>query len=93
MELQKGNEFEFPADGQNKMAVLYLYAGEKVYTPKGVQLAMIVDPGENVGVESLDAVDGAARYFNLQGVEVSDPIPGVYVKVADGKVSKVIVKK
>lgn len=33
---------------------------------------------------------GSVRYFNLQGVEVASPTPGqIYIRVADGKVSKV----
>lgn len=42
------------------------------------------------GIATVDATEGTARYFNLQGIEVPTPEHGIYVKVADGKASKVI---
>lgn len=36
--------------------------------------------------------DGEERYFNLQGVSVQKPSAGVYIRVAGGKASKVIVR-
>ncbi len=40
------------------------------------------------------ANDGTEHYFNLQGVEMngSNLVPGLYIRVADGKATKVIVK-
>lgn len=32
------------------------------------------------------------RYYNLQGVEVETPVPGLYIKVENGKATKVIVR-
>ena len=45
---------------------------------------------ENVGVDADD--EAAAEYFNLQGVRVENPSNGVYIRRANGKVSKVFVK-
>jgi len=36
--------------------------------------------------------DAPARYFNLQGVEVANPTPGVYIKVVGKTATKVVVK-
>lgn len=44
---------------------------------------------EDVGV---GAGDGAVEYFNLQGVKVANPSNGVYLRRADGKVTKVLLK-
>ena len=41
------------------------------------------------GIE-VDAEQGAVRYFNLQGVEVSNPANGIFIRVANGKSEKVV---
>lgn len=43
-------------------------------------------------VEEIEAAEGEAVYFNLQGVQVENPVNGVYVKVLNGKATKVVVK-
>lgn len=45
-----------------------------------------------VAVEELEAAEGASRYFNLQGMEVENPKSGIFVKVNNGKASKVMIK-
>ena len=42
------------------------------------------------GVEGIQAEDGEAVYFNLQGVKVANPEKGLYIKVVGNKASKVI---
>lgn len=37
----------------------------------------------------VDGGEGAVRYFNLQGVEVKNPANGIFIRVANGKTSKV----
>lgn len=58
---------------------------------KGVA-EITVDNSYN-GIDGINTDDEAsARYFNLQGVEVANPTPGIYVKVCAGKASKVVIK-
>lgn len=40
------------------------------------------------GVEAIEA-EGVAEYYNLQGVKVANPEKGIFVKVVNGKASKV----
>ena len=40
---------------------------------------------------TIDIANGA-RYFNLNGVEVTNPAPGMYIKVKNGETTKVLVK-
>lgn len=47
---------------------------------------------ETVGVDEIATEEGEARYFNLQGVEVANPESGIYVKIVNGKATKVLVK-
>ncbi|MDE6339959.1 MAG: Ig-like domain-containing protein, partial [Muribaculaceae bacterium] len=44
------------------------------------------------GVEIIDGDDLAPRYYNLQGVEVASPGSGIFVRVSNGKASKVVIK-
>lgn len=43
-------------------------------------------------IEATVADAAGAEYFNLQGVRVMNPIEGIYIRVANGKATKVIVK-
>ena len=48
---------------------------------------------ENIETEIVDEnVDAPARYFNLQGVEVTNPSNGIYIKVQGNRSSKVYIK-
>lgn len=55
------------------------------------QIASIlyVDASKNA-VEEIIVDGGEAVYFNLQGVQVANPDHGIYIKVAGGKATKVI---
>lgn len=49
---------------------------------------------ENSGIENVEAVDNDApvEYYNLQGVRVADPTPGLYIRRQGNNVSKVIIR-
>ncbi|MDE5551808.1 MAG: starch-binding protein [Muribaculaceae bacterium] len=49
----------------------------------------------NNGITGVAAIvaDEAPVYFNLQGVKVAEPTNGIYVKVANGKATKVVINK
>lgn len=42
-----------------------------------------------VGVESIEAKDGEAVYFNLQGLRVDNPEKGVFIRIQNGKSTKI----
>lgn len=44
----------------------------------------------NVGVDAIEAVDGEAVYYNLQGVRVANPERGLFIKVQNGKSQKIL---
>ena len=46
----------------------------------------------DTSVAEIEAADGTARYYNLQGVEIEKPAKGLYIRVANGKSEKVLVK-
>lgn len=49
---------------------------------------------ESSGIENVEAADNDApvEYYNLQGVRVSDPTPGLYIRRQGNNVSKVIIR-
>ena len=67
-------------------------AGAYIFTfnPETLKLTVKVNP--NVGVETIGVAEGEAEYFNLQGARVENPAAGIYVKVLNGKATKVVVK-
>lgn len=55
------------------------------------QIKVTNDPSAiPTGVDAIGAEDGEAVYFNLQGVQVENPEHGIYVKVQNGKATKVV---
>ncbi len=52
---------------------------------------MTLNISSTSGIADIEAADAAARYFNLQGVEVANPSTGIYIRVAGGKATKVLV--
>lgn len=64
-------------------------------TPSGAYVAKFVVSDETNAVSDIavDEAEGEAVYYNLQGVRVAGkPANGIYLKVANGKASKVLVK-
>ncbi len=51
-----------------------------------------VNVSNTVGIEGIAAEDGETVWFNLQGVRVTDPQHGIYVRVAGGKAAKVVME-
>ena len=67
-------------------------------TAKTMTLEILAEDNQTTGVDSITAEDAAndadARFFNLQGVEVpADRLaPGIYIRQAGSKATKVLVK-
>jgi hypothetical protein len=83
------SNIEFYIDVLGKSANLTFY-----YKPGGNPQYLQVE-GETTGVEAIAADQNAdTRYFNLNGVSVNrDQLtPGLYIKVANGRAQKVLVK-
>lgn len=52
-----------------------------------------INNGTTVSVEGIEVAEGEAQYFNLQGVKVLNPENGLYIKVVDGKATKVVIRR
>ncbi|MCM1474704.1 MAG: hypothetical protein NC036_00455 [Muribaculaceae bacterium] len=73
--------------GENNFMVTYA-VGNEATTPTGLTLLVSVP----TGVEAIEGVETEAEYFTLQGVKVANPENGLYIKVVNGKATKVLVK-
>ena len=83
-----------PADGSYKTsahAVINRSVDRVNYDIWYYNMSFVKDPA-GVADIAVDNADGEAVYYNLQGVRVDNPDRGVYVKVANGKAEKVLVK-
>lgn len=65
------------------------------------EVSMFFDLEENIfwfqgevstSVASMEIANGKARYFNIQGVEVTNPSDGIFIRVINGKSEKITVK-
>lgn len=60
---------------------------------KNMKLSLSEYKPISTGIESIEVEENATvRYFNLQGVEVSNPANGIYIRVSGNKATKVVVK-
>lgn len=88
--MKTGNTIVVPADGKPHEGQYHLYYGYLACA--NVIKVKVNAASTETGIEEIEAIDSDARFFNLQGVEVKNPEAGVYVKIANGKVSKVNIK-
>lgn len=90
VELGKEYELVGPVDSQNNMHIAADWTNVTVtVTIDGEKVKMVCTAGEGA-IEAIDADNTPAIYFNLMGQRVANPENGVFVRVQNGKASKVI---
>lgn len=67
------------------------------YIAKDTKTGMESEPktvsiSTTTGIAAIETENGTAEYFTLQGVRVAEPTNGIYIRVANGKATKVTVK-
>lgn len=91
----KGNKFTFTPNDEEQDVAIYLYKDDKVYVGDYIALETSVsaksNPNDPTGISSVKDGDKAA-YYDLNGNKVRILNNGMYIKVADGNVTKVVVK-
>ncbi|MDE5555935.1 MAG: hypothetical protein K2J10_12245 [Muribaculaceae bacterium] len=86
------NTITFSTASEEPTGAFYLYKDNMVDAGNGIFVETHVTKDGVSGIESIETVESNARYYNLQGVEVESPKAGIYMKVANGKTTKVLVK-
>lgn len=88
----KGNTFVVPVDKAEATEYSYsvmLGKGGMVDANSMMDLNIKVQYDATVGVSAIEA-EGVAEYYNLQGLKVVEPKNGIFVKVVNGKATKVV---
>lgn len=89
--LKKTNTLVFNVDGEPHYGQFYLYKDEMV------DLTSIILVETNVtkkssGIEAVITDGDTPRYYNMYGTEIATPKNGIFLKVVNGKASKVVVR-
>lgn len=90
--VELGQEYELvgPADSPNNMHIAADWTNVTVtVTIDGEKVKMVCAAGEGA-IEAIEADNTPAIYFNLMGQRVANPENGVFVRVQNGKATKVI---
>lgn len=70
---------------------IYAYAVEEgKQQSREVSVTYYYNP--SLGIDGIEVENGAAQYYNMQGVRVANPENGMYIRVQNGKAQKVIIK-
>ena len=90
-------EFQDTYNTASKPAGTYDVTGVVRYSKRGSSEYFFIAPisyaeSSTTAAEITEADGAGARYYNLQGAEVANPQAGTYVKVINGKGTKVIKK-
>ena len=66
-----------------------LYQGKNDSAPKIQIVPVTITANTSVGIAGIEAENGEAVYFNLQGVRVENPENGIFIRVQNGKAVKI----
>lgn len=89
----QGGNFQF-AEGSEltgKRVVITLTIPENADMPSsGIPAVLDLDFSDQTGISAIETVEGAAEYYNLQGVKVANPENGIFIMRCGDKVMKVV---
>lgn len=75
----------------NATTSIYAYAVEEgKQQSREISVTYYYNP--SLGIDGIEVENGAAEYYNMQGVRVANPENGMYIRVQNGKAQKVIIK-
>ncbi|MDE6296752.1 MAG: hypothetical protein K2L89_02815 [Muribaculaceae bacterium] len=79
-------------DGKYRIALRCASPDNKKMTVHTLSVAPANDL--TTGIEEIEAadIDADSKFFTLQGVQVKNPTPGIYIRIVNGKATKVVVK-
>ena len=86
------NTFDLSAYEGHKIEVSFVYKNDGSASRAWEIKNFVVNGKTTTAVSEIEAENGVAEYYTLQGVKVANPENGLYIVVKNGKASKVIVK-
>lgn len=88
---KEGNTMTFPVDGEYHSGQFFLCKNGLADMNNQINVEFEVEYDATTGVSGVEAAENAT-FYDLQGNRIAKPAKGMYVKVADGKAMKVVVK-
>lgn len=91
LEMKLGKTYGLTERGWENMTFAESYYGPVIihYDQLHNTICVFADPNS---VNSIIVSDGKVTYYNLQGMKVDNPHKGVFIRLADGKSDKVLIK-
>ncbi len=77
-----------PNNGEEALSVMFNVTVNAQITKINVYL----DQNTETAVTEIGVAEGEAEYYTLSGVKVANPTNGIYVKVLNGKATKVVIR-
>lgn len=91
MDVELTNDVKIQVPNDGKQHNYYVFLGKNGYIHQSPALVQVKVLNQPTGVGEVEAAE-EAEYYTLQGVKVSNPENGFYIKVANGKATRVFVK-
>lgn len=85
-----GSSNNFSCSIEGPVIVTFTLVEGSGVTGSSVASTLMVKKDTVNAVEAVEVAEGVAEYYNLQGVKVANPVKGIFVKVVDGKATKVV---
>lgn len=80
--------YKVPTGTEAGKYLVHVYLNKDNATP----YVTLFKDGSTVSVAGIEA-DGEAAYYTLEGLKVAEPTNGLYIKVVNGKATKVLIRK
>ncbi len=87
----ENNSITFPVDGEVHFAQFLLVKDGLADVANQINVEFEVEFDATGGVSGINASE-KATYFDMNGKQIAKPAKGIYVKIVDGKATKVVVK-
>lgn len=91
MGLTESNTLTFSVDDKEHKAMVFLIKDDNYYAVN-IDFIFEVSKAGGSAVEGLNAADSNVTYYDMNGNKIAKPAKGVYVKVTDGKATKIVGK-
>lgn len=80
---------DIPQNGKYRLALRCASEYNSKLTVHTLKVEPFSNPATGIEEIAVEDMDSNSSYFTLQGIEVKNPAPGIYIRVSDGKAVKV----
>ncbi|MDE5842863.1 MAG: hypothetical protein K2H35_03910 [Muribaculaceae bacterium] len=84
------DSIKLPASDETYELRICLVDNNRIYKDKMYVLEATISEKTSTGINTVNAAEGLPTFYTLEGIKVINPDKGVYIRIANGRVSKVI---